>query len=602
MSHSHPDEDFTASAVHVKSRLVPFYAISLFFIYCLLVIVWFSPTLWGFSLTNTRLLSLFLLVLLSLVLFLFGRGLLRGQNMSGKNLVRKLFYRRGLWISLGIPAVTFLYRCPFYLHIRGWINSDNSLTGLMAKHISEGSEPPLFLYGQLYLGSLTAHLAAPWMYFFGPSIYVLKCIPFISYALFCIFMYFTVRQLLGTRVAIGAISVLVFAPSHLFVLSFDTSGGFMEVLFISIFSFFLLLQVAEQGIYFRKHFGLPSISVAGFLLGAGFWANPMVLSSLFICFLMVIYLRYRLEVRGGVFFFVVSCIVGALPLILGELTYNFVQFRFLFFRESGGQFFSLLQFYHRFLSFFLEGVPALALSSLALDPVTLFLKKAIQMFFPIGLCCALFRGRKYITALLAKEYREQQPTFFTGLFYLHFFVFLSILILSGFGDLMNPPRYLTMGYFSLPLILAAPLSSRRFFFRLLSMIIIIAVISLSIFSTTLITKAAIESSEVWERYVHFLKSRKISYAECDYWVAYVTTFLTAEETICCVNSGKECFPEYCEIVQKHKPAYIFHTNLLHTKAHYLELRKKYKQGELSDYRLKRLRPLMIFYPVKKGGK
>ena len=48
-------------------------------------------------------------------------------------------------------------------------DADQAVVGLMAKHISEGRAFPLFFYGQSYLLAVEAYLAAPVMWWLGPS-------------------------------------------------------------------------------------------------------------------------------------------------------------------------------------------------------------------------------------------------------------------------------------------------------------------------------------------------------------------------------------------------------------------------------------------------
>ena len=59
------------------------------------------------------------------------------------------------------------------------IDSDEGIVGLMAKHITEGKPWPVFYYGQNYMGSLEAILAAFSFTLLGRSNFTLKLVPLV---------------------------------------------------------------------------------------------------------------------------------------------------------------------------------------------------------------------------------------------------------------------------------------------------------------------------------------------------------------------------------------------------------------------------------------
>src|SRR5207247_2455482 len=62
------------------------------------------------------------------------------------------------------------------LIVQGWpaTDSDEGTLGLMARHIAYRGEYPIFFYGQGYMGSFEAYLAAILFHLFGPSLFVLE--------------------------------------------------------------------------------------------------------------------------------------------------------------------------------------------------------------------------------------------------------------------------------------------------------------------------------------------------------------------------------------------------------------------------------------------
>src|SRR5262245_31707648 len=77
----------------------------------------------------------------------------------------------GLLLCALVPRLILLLVTDFN------IDSDEAIVGLMAKHFAEGRPWTVFYYGQDYMGSLEAMVAAGVFSVFGPSNAALKCVP-----------------------------------------------------------------------------------------------------------------------------------------------------------------------------------------------------------------------------------------------------------------------------------------------------------------------------------------------------------------------------------------------------------------------------------------
>jgi len=83
--------------------------------------------------------------------------------------------RRERWIVLAVVLVFVVARSAVFVFVPGsHFDSDQAVTGLMAKHLSEGRALPVFWYGQAYLLGVEAWLAAPVMLVAGASVTALK--------------------------------------------------------------------------------------------------------------------------------------------------------------------------------------------------------------------------------------------------------------------------------------------------------------------------------------------------------------------------------------------------------------------------------------------
>src|SRR6266516_6464629 len=82
---------------------------------------------------------------------------------------------REWWLSAGAIALIVLFR-SLVLVFRplSQFDSDQAITGLMAKHLTELRALPVFYYGQNYMLAVEAWLAAPIFVVAGVSVTALK--------------------------------------------------------------------------------------------------------------------------------------------------------------------------------------------------------------------------------------------------------------------------------------------------------------------------------------------------------------------------------------------------------------------------------------------
>ena len=82
---------------------------------------------------------------------------------------------RDWWIALSIVFAVILFRAAIFVFWeRSHFDSDQAITGLMAKHLAEGRAFPVFYYGQSYMLGIQSWLAAPLFLLFGSSVTALK--------------------------------------------------------------------------------------------------------------------------------------------------------------------------------------------------------------------------------------------------------------------------------------------------------------------------------------------------------------------------------------------------------------------------------------------
>ena len=91
--------------------------------------------------------------------------------------------------AIVIVALAMLLR--IVLTALGWpvTNSDESTMGLMAVHIASFKDFPLFFWGQNYMGAFEAYLAAVLFHVFGISVFTLRLVTMLEFAIFLVSMY-----------------------------------------------------------------------------------------------------------------------------------------------------------------------------------------------------------------------------------------------------------------------------------------------------------------------------------------------------------------------------------------------------------------------------
>jgi 4-amino-4-deoxy-L-arabinose transferase-like glycosyltransferase len=186
--------------------------------------------------------------------------------------------------------LALLVRLDFMRAAQWSIDGDEAIVGLMAKHILEGRGIPVFYYGQHYMGSLEAILAAGSFALFGVTPVALSLVPLI-FSLALVPLLYALASSLGGRTAGRAAALLAaFPPSALIIWSVKARGGFIEVLVLGALALLLTAR------WFSARAGSIRYPAAiGVVLGIGWWVNNQIL------------------------YFILPIALGAMVLLVGQL-------------------------------------------------------------------------------------------------------------------------------------------------------------------------------------------------------------------------------------------------------------------------------------------
>ncbi len=185
--------------------------------------------------------------------------------------------------------------------------ADEGVVGLMAKHIAEGRELPVFFYGQHYLGALEAYLAALVFKLAGANLIALRLVPFIFSILLAATVYTFTYRFYSVAAARWATVLVAVSPVYFLQWNLKARGGFVEHLVI----LFLVMLLFWR--FYLGHERNRSTALAlGLLSGVALWVNQLVLTYLIpAVFLMA---RDRMD-RRGLVTLLAGFLVGASLLI-----------------------------------------------------------------------------------------------------------------------------------------------------------------------------------------------------------------------------------------------------------------------------------------------
>lgn len=206
------------------------------------------------------------------------------------------------------------YRLYLTVNIAPPTNSDESTMGLAAMHIAEGRELPVFFYGQHYMGTIDAYLAAPLFVAFGPSIVALRLPMLAVYAAFFVTMYLLTARLYSKPYAVF-VSALLAIGSHPVVRGeVFAGGGYPEIKAIG--AGLLLLAVWLGNTTTPAGRRLAGYGAWGLLAGLAVWSDWLIGPYVGAAAAVLVYTcrRELLGRAGGLL--VAGVCVGALPWIL----------------------------------------------------------------------------------------------------------------------------------------------------------------------------------------------------------------------------------------------------------------------------------------------
>jgi hypothetical protein len=232
------------------------------------------------------------------------------------------------WYGLGaIALITLAVLLRAVLVASGWPqhNSDESVMGLMALHINSRGELPIFFYGQFYMGATEAYVGAELFRLFGASVFTLRLVPLLLFALFLTCMYLLTSLFYSKQLALVTLALLGLGSNIVLQTEIVALGGYPEMLAFGALAFLLVGWLALANDQFvsgrrRWRFSL-GYALWGLVMGLGIWSDYIFVVFMLMSGLLLLVFCWRtlLSIRVWLFL-LLGLLLGLMPLIIFNIS------------------------------------------------------------------------------------------------------------------------------------------------------------------------------------------------------------------------------------------------------------------------------------------
>ncbi|MET8837071.1 DUF423 domain-containing protein [Micromonospora sp. NPDC004540] len=221
-----------------------------------------------------------------------------------------------LALLVGLAGVG--YRLALLLADAPPTNSDEATMGLAALHIARGDDFPVWFYGQAYMGTLEAYLAAPLVALAGPSVLALRLPTLALYALFLALSWRLTRRLGGDPwFGLLVVGFLALGSDRVVKNQLIAGGGYPELNPAGVALALLTVGLCTGASGAR----LPRWAGFGLISGLMLWVDPLILP--YVLALGAVLLRRRRELAGRAGAVLAGALLlGAAPMLLDSLRHG----------------------------------------------------------------------------------------------------------------------------------------------------------------------------------------------------------------------------------------------------------------------------------------
>jgi 4-amino-4-deoxy-L-arabinose transferase-like glycosyltransferase len=228
-----------------------------------------------------------------------------------------------------LTIIACLLRLFLILHDWPGSNSDEATTGLMALHIAQGKDFPIFIYGQGYMGTLQAYLGSILFHLFGVSLHSLRFGLILIFAAFLVTLYFLVKTIYSRAFAFLCLLLYTTGSSIVIGTEIFSSGSYAETLLFSVLIFLLVAHMilpasqSDQQTPPMRRRRLLHWGILGFIAGLAIYSDIVILPTLVCCSLLLyLFARHELFSRAGLLM-LGGLLLALIPTIIYNLSVPF---------------------------------------------------------------------------------------------------------------------------------------------------------------------------------------------------------------------------------------------------------------------------------------
>jgi hypothetical protein len=236
------------------------------------------------------------------------------------------YFRIDSYAFIALTLIVLALVLRIVLVSLGWpsIDSDEGTMGIMALHIAYHGEYPIFFYGQGYMGSLEAYLAAIVFHIIGPSVLALRLGVLLMFACFLASMYLLTSMLYTKKLAVVTLFILSFGPAEILFHQLEAAGGYPETLLFGaillLYASWLALSTNQKATSPNRKWRLIAYAGFGCIVGIAIWSDILILPFIVMaCLLVVVFCRQEMRL-AGILFLVLGFTLSILPTIIYNLT------------------------------------------------------------------------------------------------------------------------------------------------------------------------------------------------------------------------------------------------------------------------------------------
>jgi len=294
---------------------------------------------------------------------------------------------------------------------------DPAVVALMARHMAELKEFPIFFYGQAYMGSLEPMASALMVRLMGPTGFAVALGPvwFAAAALF--FLWRWARDAAGPWGGFAAMLAGCFGPAVYFQFQMAPRGGYMVALCVDAAALWIAARMAAQlrhgePVRWGRYLGL------GVLAGIGAWSNLIVAPALGVAALLIAHgMRWKIWKHiVGILAGLLGVAIGLIPWLIYNVRHEWAS---LAMSQIGGHApprEAVLNSWNRFLLLQDSG------KTVAGEMLPLILALGVLALAALGVWVMLSQGRK---ATLRQNYARVAALLFCA-------AFVWVFVTSGF--------------------------------------------------------------------------------------------------------------------------------------------------------------------------